>query len=88
MSTPTDGPVDPFGAGLPRPDRFSGLTALWLKPVEPLLPVLAATEDKPIGQFTMKELLAWACTLGYVFASVTLAEAMVLNLARVAVRGR
>ena len=86
MCTPTDGPVDPFGPGLPHP--VGRLTALWLKPVEELLPIMVQTKDKPIGQFTMHELLAWACTLGYMFASITLAEAMLLNLARVAVRGR
>jgi hypothetical protein len=84
---PTDGPVGPIGAGLPR-DRFTGLAALWLKPVEELLPIMVQTQNKPIGQFTMTELLAWACTLGYMFASITLAETMLLNLARVAVRGR
>ena len=88
MSTPTSGLPGPFGHGLPR-DHFTGaLTRLWLKPVEQLLPVLADTQDKPIGQFTMRELVAWGATLGYLVGSMMLAEAMLLNLARVAIRGR
>jgi hypothetical protein len=81
MSTPTSGPVDPFGPGFPYPGG-GRLTALWLKPVEELLPIMVQTKDKPIGQFTMQELMS------YVFASASLAGAMAGNLVRVAIRGR
>jgi hypothetical protein len=81
MSTPTEHPL---------PDRFDGPLPLrlWLRPVEPMLPVLCETQDKPIGQFTMKELLAWAATLGYFTCSLMLAEKLAFNLLHVAVRGR
>jgi hypothetical protein len=80
----SDGPLDPWPGTLPT----SRLVGLWLKPVETLLPVLQATAEKPIGQFTMREVLAWSCTIGYIMASVTLAEAMAINVLRVAIRGR
>lgn len=89
MSTPTDGPLDPFGPGAP---SFSGpagaVLEFWLRPVRDVLPTLNATADKPIGQFTVPELMSWALVLGYVFASASLAGAMAGNIVRVAVRGR
>jgi hypothetical protein len=78
-----DGPLDPFV-----PQEMPRLMQLWLRPVDPLRPILNDTVSKPIGQFTMRELLAWGATLTYLFSSVMLAEAMLLNLARVAIRGR
>jgi hypothetical protein len=87
MSTPTD--------GLPGPacpaDRLAvqhPLVRAWLRPVIPLLPVLLDTEDKPVGQFTMRELITWGTVLAYIAGSVALAEALALNVLRVAVRGR
>lgn len=88
MSTPTDGELSAIVDG---PDPFDGLpllAQLWLKPIRGVAPVLKATKDKPIGQFTMEELLAWAATLTYLFTSAALAGQLAGNLLRVAVRGR
>lgn len=87
MSSATDGPLDPFGHGLP--DVGGGrLYELWMTPIKPILPTLRKTVDKPIGQLTMQEILAWGLAVGYIVATVTVAEAMLMNLARVAIRGR
>lgn len=88
MSTPTDGELSQLVNG---PDPFGGLpklAQLWLKPVRDVAPTLIATKDKPVGQFTVPELLAWGLTIGYLMASVALAETLAFNLLRVAVRGR
>jgi hypothetical protein len=81
MSTPTDSPL---------PDRFDGPLPLrlWLKPVEPLLPILHDTRDKPIGQFTMQELIAWGLALGYLGTTILIADRLLINLLNVAVKGR
>lgn len=85
--TADDGPLDPFS-----PPRYGGVagkvTELWFRPLEPLLPILKDTAAKPIGQFTMTELLAWGVTFGYLISSMMVAEMMLLNVARVAIRGR
>lgn len=90
MSTPTDGPLDPFGAG--DPVTFHGPLApvleLWARPVRDLFPVVNATADKPIGQLTMKELLSWVALFGYLAATGALIGTMAGNVARVAIRGR
>lgn len=85
MPSPTD-----RRAPAPRPDALDAplLVRAWLRPVAPLLPVLEATRDKPLGQLTMTELLSWAAVLGYVTLSVTVGEVLALNVLRVAVRGR
>lgn len=92
MSTPTDGPVDPFGPGKPAVLEFSGPCApvlqLWARPLQPLLPMVRDSMAKPLAEITMTELVACLVTFGYIFASVTIGECMLLNLARVAVRGR
>lgn len=88
MSTPTDGELSAIVDG---PDPFAGMPALarlWLKPVESVYPTLKGTQDKPIGQFTMPELIAWGLTLAYLATSMALAETLALNVLRVAVRGR
>lgn len=88
MSTPTDGELSALVNG---PGPFEGkpaLVRLWLKPVESVYPTLKGTVDKPIGQFTMPELIAWGLTLAYLATSVALAETLAFNLARVALRGR
>lgn len=84
MFTPTSRELDELVYGPDAP----ALLRLWLKPVEPLLPVLAETRDKPVGQFTVPELMAWGLTVGYIASSMALAELLALNLLRVAVRGR
>jgi len=43
---------------------------------------------KPLAEVTLHELLACLVTFGYVFSSVVLAETMLANLARAAIRGR
>jgi len=89
MPSPTDGPLDPFGPA--EPGILTGshpLVRAWLRPVAPLLPVMAATQDKPIGQFTMTELITWGTVIAYIASSMMLAESLALNVLRVAVRGR
>jgi hypothetical protein len=58
------------------------LIDLALRPVSPMFPVLAATKDKPLGEFTMTELLTWGAVGFYLVAL----ELLVLRVtARVAV---
>lgn len=73
------------------PDPFtsrSRLLELWSKPLQPLLPEVSAAIKKPLAEVTLHELLACACVFGYIFSSVMVAEMMLLNIARVAIRGR
>ena len=90
MSTPTDGPLDPFGPGGPL--VFSGpgaaLLGLWAKPIQPLVPEVRQAIRKPLAEVTMYEVLACAVTFGYIFSSMLLAQTMMANLVKVAVRGR
>jgi len=79
MPLPTD--AEPFAGANP-------LARLWAKPIKDILPTLEATKDKPVGQFTMGELLSWAAVVGYVIGSMVVAETLALNVLRVAVRGR
>ena len=88
MCTPTDGELSQIVNGPGPLEDMPRLARLWLRPVEPLLPVLRETRDKPLGQLTVPELLTWAACLGYMVASMALAETLALNLVRVAVRGR
>lgn len=79
-------PPDPFRSAA---GGMAGrLTELWVKPIEPLLPEIKGAIGKPLSEVTLHELLACLVAFGYVFSSVMLAEAMLLNLLRVAVRGR
>lgn len=87
------GPLDPFGPVEPPFRSAAGgmagrLTELWFKPIEPLLPEVKGAIGKPLAEVTLHELLACLVTFGYVFSSVMLAETMLLNLTRVAIRGR
>jgi hypothetical protein len=88
MSSPTDGELAALVNG---PDPFGHLpraVQLWLAPVKPVMPVLQDSMAKPIGQYTMTELLAWSLTIAYITGSLALVQALTLNLIRVAVIGR
>jgi hypothetical protein len=90
MPSPTDGPLDPFGPGGPLTftGPAAGVLELWARPLRPLLPEVRGAIGKPLAEVTVHEVLACLVTFGYVLASVMLAEAMLLNLGRVAIRGR
>ena len=88
---PTSGPLDPFGDGLPAvmvPNVADAALRLWLQPLQPLLPVLRETADKPVAEMTMKELIAWGMVAFYAFSSGMLAATIARNIVRVAVAGR
>jgi hypothetical protein len=88
MSSPTDGPLDPFGDGLPHGGAGGKLFELWTKPIQPLVPEVRDALRKPLAEVTLHEVLAVMATFGYLIASMALIEGMALNLARVAIRGR
>jgi hypothetical protein len=81
---PTDRDLDRLVNG---PDMPAALR-LWLKPVDDLLPTLEETRDKPLGQLTVPEVLAWVTVIAYFTSSIALAGALAGNVARVAIRGR
>lgn len=60
---------------------------LWLKPVQEPLQIAAATKDKPLGELTMTEFLAWGAVIMYATAAGMLAGHLLANVATVALRG-
>jgi hypothetical protein len=88
MPSPTDGPLDPFPAGHDLLVTAHPLARAWLAPVRRQLAVMEETKGKPIGQFTMPEVIAWATVILYAVNTGMLAGMMAGNVLRVAVRGR
>lgn len=90
MPSPTDGPLDPFGPYQPPPALAAAHPAVraWLRPVASELAVMTATRDKPLGQLTLPEVLAWAVVLGYAALTGAVLGAMAGNVLRVAALGR
>jgi len=58
-----------------------------LRPIEPFIPVLNATKDKPLSEFTMAELLAWAAVGVYGVMVTTVIVQVTGNVIGVLFRG-
>lgn len=59
----------------------------WSRPVRSQLESIDASMDKPIGQMTMPELMAWVYVLGYGGLTGYVAGTMAANLLHSALRG-
>lgn len=75
-------------AAMPDIETGSVVVDLWLKPVQSSIKMAMLTAEKPVGQMTPGELLAWFNVLGYGTLSGLLAITVIWNLGRVAVGGR
>jgi hypothetical protein len=58
-----------------------------LRPVEPFIPVINRTKDKPLNEFTMAELLAWSAVAIYGIMTVTVIIQVTGNVITVLFRG-
>lgn len=60
---------------------------IWLRPIRDELVVVSSTFDKPLGQFTMPELMAWGTVFCYAAATGMIAGRLAGNLAVTILRG-